>query len=81
MNYVKSLSMLQKTVSPTSELCHSLIYNAQHIYHWEKIIIIFLTKTVSCIDTIDLKCLIWTENRCAFAVDLRNEQQMLFDVF
>ena len=29
---------------------------------------------------IDLKWLIWTENRCAVAVDLRNEQQMFFDV-
>lgn len=76
MNYVKSLSMLQKTVSPNSELCHSLIYIAQHIHCLEEVCVemVFMYKhdrpEMVNLDRKQMCCCCWFEKWTANVFDV-----------
>ncbi len=69
----KLVNATKDRVSPNSEIMPlSDVHCSAHVSFVREM---FEQKWFQCIDTIDLKWLIWTENRCAVTVDLRSEQQ------
>ncbi len=75
----KLVNAAKDRVSPNSEIMpFSDLHCSAHVSFGRDEM--FEQKWFQCTDTIDLKWLIWTENRFAVAVDLRNEQQKFFDV-